>query len=1425
MIREPYNINPYNEAKDLSNSPRFSFTFGGDALIGYDYKIQDNNNAKNILKNWTHMSPGSTYTPLVESGTVASPTTQTNQPITIYNDETYYFTPAKIPNIEQYSNRGLIWKLRLFEDNLKPTNLLQTGQIDNVLFLSDTLAIIKGTITGLLEESDEYIFKNNQGYSDHVWNDLDGSSFAGKIPDSWTRNVVKIGQQDYPVLDYESHAEQFYTAQKPDTYYIGTKVTGDGQANDYYIPVKTLSYYTYDYSTSNGQYICTPTLHSLASTLTRTNFSGIAENAIVKDGDGKVYSIKDRVCARDLSQAKTNNASTSVKLKDTSTVMKQVTENGATKPVEATFEVVWGATGQTIKNSKLLNFTIEETTITYDTNGQKVISKNISPGSRSALGLNNLLYIDPSTGSYRNASSYITEQEKNALQSITALASTTISLSGKEDSRFTLSEEDISFDKENESLIYTIEFEDNCIKYGQESSTSTNLTRVRAKEKGLLDISAADSLIILSTTDGSVDTSNEYFSYEEMQKIQDNDYGIYTLGEGLADDKINLVSPTKYIHSTGELTGDKVINFSVFNNYYDSNYYYFTNQIQPKLSYQIDDLPYYSYNSYIEALEKGETPTEREPNLTNNFEFQTNENAHHSVGTEDNPLVTFQRFFPIVSSLAGLSYNFKYYEYEIFAGTLTEDNTFIYKETPIQASGKVFSRNIYIDFNDYTTVYDRFKIKLKVATSENGIYYYYTYIYPTVDLMQDDGMENRYAFSEYDEDKGAVKLTWTRDNAYPPINSGVEKVQYGVYLIQEKQFPLWAYKIPSDGYLSYSQKGSELLRINPLHDFQISFSIDRILNGLETLSISPLIAFYDNFGAQLIQLRIEENVFRLVENGVTQSNSPKNTLIEVSYSFVDRENGTGEDKNKIYQYAIQKTGTLPTNGNLAPTIQDLKKYCFHFYLFPWGSNGKTLLASYKLTRFYNKNSAATKELIMSSKNDWQLGFYGEGAGNNAELSTDDSGQIGGINLPSGPSKANYDTLDASASYLLSGGRPVNQMLSGLSKISLYGDALYFGIFDVNRRGAIASEDNFVMNFNNGLIGSSSLTQQVYGYRIFRNKYNGLSLNDYSMARNFIGQLNEIYASIAGGLTTNDENRNPIRSYEEIEDDAAYIVSTNAAGEPTKLITGRELKHKINEAIVPVRDNAYTYFYGKGYNIDFDNYDYGYLVAELYKIDIVAPDESVVIADLDITKNTIAGTDSLCYIYDYNVPNKGFYRYQIVPLLRDKTYNVLIAKTNERGESILEIDDEQWHMTSIVKRQDGSYQPKETWNFILGVQNAQYTQNFSKTIQTGFAPYPKVMTGMPNYKTTQFSGYLGEFKFGEDGSANTYSDTIEIIDRWNKFIYKNNQILVKDPKGHVFIAAISQSTDTSDIAIPDMPTQVSCSLTQVGDTKSTRVYTL
>ena len=141
MIREPYNVSPYNEAKDLSQNPQFSFTFGGDALVGYDYKILDNSNKNNILKDWSSVASTVTgenikYLPTIDSGTVATPTTQLGQTVTIYNDEDYYFDCANILNSDLYTNKGLVWKLRLFEDNTTPSNIIQSGEITNSFVLT-----------------------------------------------------------------------------------------------------------------------------------------------------------------------------------------------------------------------------------------------------------------------------------------------------------------------------------------------------------------------------------------------------------------------------------------------------------------------------------------------------------------------------------------------------------------------------------------------------------------------------------------------------------------------------------------------------------------------------------------------------------------------------------------------------------------------------------------------------------------------------------------------------------------------------------------------------------------------------------------------------------------------------------------------------------------------------------------------------------------------------------------------------------------------------------------------------------------------------------------------------------------------------------------------------------------------------------------
>ena len=57
-----------------------------------------------------------------------------------------------------------------------------------------------------------------------------------------------------------------------------------------------------------------------------------------------------------------------------------------------------------------------------------------------------------------------------------------------------------------------------------------------------------------------------------------------------------------------------------------------------------------------------------------------------------------------------------------------EKGTVIYNSTPLYESEKIFSRNILIDYNNYVTDYDRYRIELMLATSDNGFYYYYTYL-------------------------------------------------------------------------------------------------------------------------------------------------------------------------------------------------------------------------------------------------------------------------------------------------------------------------------------------------------------------------------------------------------------------------------------------------------------------------------------------------------------------------------------------------------------------------------------------------------------------------------------------------------------------------------------------------------------------------
>lgn len=105
MIREPYNVNPYNTTIDITQNPTFGFSFSGDALARAQIIIAQNN---------------SDGTPLITSGVsdgaITDEMRQTYVPGIRNNDEV--ILEPNLENIEGIQNgTDYIWKLRLTEDN------------------------------------------------------------------------------------------------------------------------------------------------------------------------------------------------------------------------------------------------------------------------------------------------------------------------------------------------------------------------------------------------------------------------------------------------------------------------------------------------------------------------------------------------------------------------------------------------------------------------------------------------------------------------------------------------------------------------------------------------------------------------------------------------------------------------------------------------------------------------------------------------------------------------------------------------------------------------------------------------------------------------------------------------------------------------------------------------------------------------------------------------------------------------------------------------------------------------------------------------------------------------------------------------------------------------------------------------------------
>lgn len=109
------------------------------------------------------------------------------------------------------------------------------------------------------------------------------------------------------------------------------------------------------------------------------------------------------------------------------------------------------------------------------------------------------------------------------------------------------------------------------------------------------------------------------------------------------------------------------------------------------------------------------------------------------------------------------------------------------------------------------------------------------------------------------------------------------------------------------------------------------------------------------------------------------------------------------------------------------------------------------------------------------------------------------------------------------------------------------------------------------------------------------------------------------------------------------------------------------------------------------------------------------------------------------------------------------------------------------------------------------------------------PFKYFLPELNNDKTNNYIIYTDYLPTGIDESIITekrtiyFDDSIERINAWNDFINSEEPLLIKDMKGNVYIGIISNNTEQSNIKIDDFPTTISFDITQIADINSYLIF--
>lgn len=204
------------------------------------------------------------------------------------------------------------------------------------------------------------------------------------------------------------------------------------------------------------------------------------------------------------------------------------------------------------------------------------------------------------------------------------------------------------------------------------------------------------------------------------------------------------------------------------------------------------------------------------------------------------------------------------------------------------------------------------------------------------------------------------------------------------------------------------------------------------------------------------------------------------------------------------------------------------------------------------------------------------------------------------------------------------------------------------------------------------------------------------------------------------------------------------------------------------------------------------------------------------------KTLVADIGAYGGFYDLTIPQKGTFRYMVVPYENTVSYegienatgvyeSILTPNftTNMEGYTITSIIDTGYEADSLPLFAVG-----ETYKFEVDVECGAITQNTDKTLHVGYGKYSSLTSTKTEYLSGSLSGLLGYMQCSN--GKNEYIDDIERVKLWRKFITQDCQYILRTPKGDVFVVNIVDNPTTEYLNEQGCPTKFSFDWAECAD---------